>query len=1004
MYQVSNAYRTALAQNARSYKIRIKCGNKTWDDENIVRGSFSVTNQCSEESTLQIGQVFIGELSVVLRGTDIGRYDWKGLELRPEFGLVLGDNSVEYIPLGYFIVKTAEYQSDGVKVTAYDRMSKFDRACTLTISQAYLFDLATLACSVCGVVFGTTRAEFANFANANELITIYAENDITTWRDVIFWAAQTSATFATMGKDGKLYFRMYNTQTAVDTIDDTERYTGSSFSGYVTRYTGISVVDMVQQYTRYYALQTDDGLTYNLGSNPFLQFDLDADRERCTRAILNKMQGIAYEPFSVTAKCNPAYDLGDVLVFEDGLADSTVKCCITKYTLNFHGAFQMSGSGEDPALATGHSKTDKNLAGLMSRVEYLENLQRSTERNYFDYTNLSVISITGGNTVKVSDIDYKAGYLARVEYRAEIMFSAVTAETEGSTTFTENDITITASYRDIGQWKTNRYPVETYTDGNHLLHLLYVFTAPAYSSDERKFEAFLTIAGGNISIPVVGVMSYVTVSKEVEQEDVTIDRIEVETMPNKTEYFIGETIDFTGLVVVAVYTDGSKVIITNDCSYSPQNYTLVEDEGTIEIEVTYQDADQTEYTTSFDLEGIYNDVVKIEVTQMPDNYAYREGYEIDHTGVVITATYMDGTTADVTSECTFDPDTGDTFDGETEVNVEYTEHGETVSTSFELEYLEVVSIEVTEDPDTMEYYFGDTLDLTGIEITATYSDGSTAVVTEDCTFDPDEGDSITEDTEVTVEYEENGVTVTTTFDVEYVGLSGIYVKKQPTKLEYRVTEENSETADYTGVKIMACREDGYEFDVTSQCTFNPANGATLTTADCASTYRKEVVVTYTCDEGTFTTKFIITLINEDVIYGQYAIMVGGRPQMGVPYSTLQSRLMEIVDDVNSIKTFERTNVPPPRANSLTVKKMPTKRKYKVGDAIDLTGIVVYANMDARDSVDVTSNCVYRERTNTADAQGHIISSVRDNEVIIIYNFNPIASESVSTTIKLNVKE
>jgi hypothetical protein len=69
-------------------------------------------------------------------------------------------------------------------------------------------------------------------------------------------------------------------QTVVDTIDDAHRFTGGSFSDYVTRYTGLSVVNMEDSTTSYYAEDEDDGLTMNLGSNPFLQYGVAATKER----------------------------------------------------------------------------------------------------------------------------------------------------------------------------------------------------------------------------------------------------------------------------------------------------------------------------------------------------------------------------------------------------------------------------------------------------------------------------------------------------------------------------------------------------------------------------------------------------------------------------------------------------------------------------------------------------------------------------------------------------
>lgn len=80
---------------------------------------------------------------------------------------------------------------------------------------------------------------------------------------------------------------------------------------------------------------------------------------------------------------------------------------------------------------------------------------------------------------------------------------------------------------------------------------------------------------------------------------------------------------------------------------------------------------------------------------------------------------------------------------------------------------EVSSIAITTQPTTTSYTVGDMLDLAGIVVTATYSNGSTADVTENCTFSPDDGTEL--DTEgtvtITVSYTEDGITVTTDMTV-----------------------------------------------------------------------------------------------------------------------------------------------------------------------------------------------------------------------------------------------
>ena len=63
------------------------------------------------------------------------------------------------------------------------------------------------------------------------------------------------------------------------------------------------------------------------------------------------------------------------------------------------------------------------------------------------------------------------------------------------------------------------------------------------------------------------------------------------------------------------------------------------------------------------------EVSKIEITKMPDKTTYKVGETFDKTGMVVTATFVDDTTADVTAKCSFTVDMKSA--GEKEVVVTY---------------------------------------------------------------------------------------------------------------------------------------------------------------------------------------------------------------------------------------------------------------------------------------------------------------------------------------------
>ena len=101
--------------------------------------------------------------------------------------------------------------------------------------------------------------------------------------------------------------------------------------------------------------------------------------------------------------------------------------------------------------------------------------------------------------------------------------------------------------------------------------------------------------------------------------------------------------------------------IWGTATYDGRNYQSYDNTPT---GVANRNADSLHIFASDDKE-----VSKIEITKMPDKTTYKVGEAFDKTGMVVTATFVDNTTADVTAKCSFSVDM--TSAGEKEVTVTY---------------------------------------------------------------------------------------------------------------------------------------------------------------------------------------------------------------------------------------------------------------------------------------------------------------------------------------------
>ncbi len=163
--------------------------------------------------------------------------------------------------------------------------------------------------------------------------------------------------------------------------------------------------------------------------------------------------------------------------------------------------------------------------------------------------------------------------------------------------------------------------------------------------------------------------------------------------------------------------------------------------------------------------GIGKIPIGIEVTTAPSKTTYKAGEKINLSGMVVKANFSDGSSQDVTSQCTFSPSAGTTvYENTTKINVTWIwdKMNITYQTSQSITVTRVLSsIAIATQPTKRNYTTGETLNLSGMVVKATFNSGNTAVVT-GYTTSPANGSTLSTTGTITVmvSYSENGVTKT----------------------------------------------------------------------------------------------------------------------------------------------------------------------------------------------------------------------------------------------------
>lgn len=510
MYPVSDKYKAAIRDSTRKFyyrgKIITKGGTEyPFENKDIVKGSAYVTNQCCGDSEIEIGSVYAAEMGITLF-SDIDRYTLEGATITLSFFLQLDDGTYEEVPLGIFEISEANRTINCLAIKAYDYMLRFDKDFNNVVSSGSAYQFLALACENCDVELAHTEEEMATWKNAKIQLGVYSENDIESWRDVIYYVAQVLGCFCTINRFGQLELRKFG-NVSVETIDSKHRFK-STFSDFVTRYTAISSTNNRTQKSEYYALDKDDGLTMNLGINPLLQFGLTETRKDILTNILDDISKINYVPFDSSTIGNPAFDLGDVIRFTGGHADGGQITCITKYDFKVNGQHTLKCVGKNPRLAQAKSKNDKNIAGLLNSVE-AGRIAVHTFMNASPYT-------IGSTKTEIANIEFASNEDTDAQFHGTILLEVKAEEVEktgkvtipitsddGKSTEQEVSMTmkedgnavVTVTYVINDNVLTTYCPMESWHSGSHILNLYYPLSgleANAYNS----FRVWVNMKGG----------------------------------------------------------------------------------------------------------------------------------------------------------------------------------------------------------------------------------------------------------------------------------------------------------------------------------------------------------------------------------------------------------------------------------------------------------------------------------------------------------------------------
>jgi len=263
-------------------------------------------------------------------------------------------------------------------------------------------------------------------------------------------------------------------------------------------------------------------------------------REELVRNILADIAVVNYVPFDSDTIGNPALDVGDIIAFSGGQADSTKYACITANSIKIGGRQTIKCVGKNPKLSQAKSKNDKNISGLLSQVE-------AAKIGIHTFTNASAFTVNDTD-VKIISIEFASSEENHAQFFGQIIVNAQadavskSASAKGDVVIPAADIVsavgtaaeetepgddVTVSVELPVEWTEDgqaiayvtfelndevveiHHPMETWHSGMHTM-LLYYPIEKIVANYTNTFNVYLRMTSGSATIDVGGCVASIS--------------------------------------------------------------------------------------------------------------------------------------------------------------------------------------------------------------------------------------------------------------------------------------------------------------------------------------------------------------------------------------------------------------------------------------------------------------------------------------------------------------
>ena len=410
MYPVSQAYLDLVQRDDRTFYARAFIqpvnGDAFWVyGDDMLENSMSLSEQVVPGDAIALGGTVAASLSLTILNPD-GLYEgvqFNGAQINPSVGLELDDGSVEWVPLGVFLVDSVAHavpyqrvKVNTIALQAMDRLIMLEQSFA-DVNVSFPITAGALLTAVCAFCGLSRAASAMDFLNDDFSITNAPDGDMSC-RDIVGYIAELAGCFARSDRTGNLEFVWFKNP-ATDTPDVTLQPLGRinfSIEDTPITVTGVSyeAPDGVIRVG-----EPDGNHDIALSDNPLIA----ANPEPILQSVYDAVEGFSYLPCTTTRHDDPALQAGDMALHPD-VNGVDYKSIVTSHEYKFRGRCELKASGLPPLTAGWRSKFQKRVSTLQRQINNLEGPQLDAFADAVGLAFGMLAGVTGGHFIQGNDL------------------------------------------------------------------------------------------------------------------------------------------------------------------------------------------------------------------------------------------------------------------------------------------------------------------------------------------------------------------------------------------------------------------------------------------------------------------------------------------------------------------------------------------------------------------------------------------------------------------------